>query len=30
MTDVAVSSRYNDVAFTCSTGGFFLHYVGPK
>ena len=30
VTDVAVSSRYNYVAFTCSTGGLYLHYVGPK
>jgi hypothetical protein len=30
VTDVAVSSRYNYLAFTCSTGGLFLHYVGGK
>jgi hypothetical protein len=30
VADVAVSSRYNYVAFTCTGGGLFLHYVGPK
>lgn len=30
VADVAVSSRYNYVAFTCSAGGLYLHYVGPK
>jgi hypothetical protein len=30
VTDVAVSTRYNYLAFTCSGGGLYLHYVGPK
>jgi hypothetical protein len=30
VTDVALSSRYNYLAFTCSTGALFMHYVGPK
>lgn len=30
VTDVAVSTRYNYLAFTCRGGGLYLHYVGPK
>jgi hypothetical protein len=30
VTDVALSSRYNYLAFTCSSGGLYLHYVGEK
>ncbi|MEV4422381.1 hypothetical protein AB0L40_20755 [Patulibacter sp. NPDC049589] len=30
VADVTVSSRYNYLAFTCTGGGLYLHYVGPK
>lgn len=30
VTDVAVSSRYDHVAFTCQGGALYLHDVGPK
>ncbi|MSW52334.1 MAG: hypothetical protein F2817_15790 [Actinobacteria bacterium] len=30
VSDVAVSTRYNYLAFTCTGGGLYLHYVGPK
>jgi hypothetical protein len=30
VADLTVSSRYNYLAFTCTGGGLFLHYVGPK
>lgn len=30
VVDVAVSARYNYVAFTCTGGGMYLHYVGAK
>jgi hypothetical protein len=30
VTDVGVSTRYNYLAFTCSTGGLFLYHVGGK
>jgi hypothetical protein len=30
VADVTVSSRYNYTAFSCTGGGLFLHYVGPK
>lgn len=30
VVDVTLSSRYNYFAFTCTGGGLYLHYVGPK
>lgn len=30
VADVTLSSRYNYLAFTCTGGGLYLHYVGPK
>lgn len=30
ITDVALSTRYNDLAFTCSGGGLYPRDVGPK